>query len=71
MVAELWEESYSSEYEDWQKRWNAVKESGKLMYLVNDAADYGGVMTQLEMIPKDSYYRPTLFTEDEINALRG
>ena len=22
MVAELWEESYSSEYEDWQKRWN-------------------------------------------------
>ena len=27
-------------------------------------------MAQLEMIPKESYYRPTLFTEDEINALR-
>ena len=23
MVAELWEESYSSEYEDWQKRWRS------------------------------------------------
>ena len=39
------------------------------MYLaVNDAADYGGVMAQLEMIPKESYYRPTLFTDDEINV---
>ena len=27
-------------------------------------------MAQLEMIPKESDYRPTLFTEDEINALR-
>ena len=39
------------------------------MYLaVNDAADYGGVMSQLEMIPKESYYRPILFTKDELNA---
>ncbi len=28
-------------------------------------------MAQLEMIPKESYYRPTLFTDDEINALRA
>ena len=27
-------------------------------------------MAQLEMIPKENYYRPTLFTDDEINALR-
>ena len=26
-------------------------------------------MAQLEMIPKESYYRPTLFTDDEINVL--
>ena len=28
-------------------------------------------MAQLEMIPKESYYRPTLFTDDEIKTLRG
>ena len=28
-------------------------------------------MAQLEMIPKESYYHPTLFTDDEIKSLRG